>query len=95
MASIAASLLGLLALGNALAATVTNGVLTIDYDTIGRFSLETGASHPVPNETVFFPVGTSYISVRDDTRKQVYINDDVISGATAAGDTAEIGRAHV
>ena len=88
LASIAAGLLGLLALSNALAATVTNGVLTIDYDDIGHFSLTTGAAHPVPNETVFFPVGTSYVSVRDDTRKQVYVNDDGVSGATRAGDTA-------
>ena len=88
MAAIAAGLLGLLALGNALAATVTNGILTIDYDDIGRFSLETGALHPVPNETVFYQVGTSYISVRDDTRKLVYVNDDVIDGPTSGGDTA-------
>ena len=86
-AALAAGLLSLLSMGNALAAKASNGILTIDYDDIGRFSLETGASHPVPNETVFFPVGTSYISVRDDTRKQIYVNDDLISGATLAGDT--------
>ena len=61
--------------------------LTIDYDDIGRFSLETGASHPVPRETVFYPVGTSYISVRDDSRKQIFVNEDMLSGATIDGDT--------
>lgn len=86
-ASLAAAVLSLLSMGNALAALATNGILTIDYDDIGRFSLETGASHPVPRETVFYPVGTSYISVRDDTRKQIYVNDDVVSGPTLAGDT--------
>ena len=85
--ALAAGLLAALSVGNALAAKASNGILTIDYDDIGRFSLETGVSHPVPRATVFFPVGTSYISVRDDTRKLIYINDDVISGATPSGDT--------
>ena len=79
-----------LAVANALAVTATNGILTIDYDDVGRFSLETGASHPVPRETVFFPVGTSYISVRDDTRKQIFINaDDFPSGTVIAGDAVQ------
>lgn len=89
VAAIAASLLSLLSLlsmSTALAVTATNGILTIDYDNIGRFSLQTGASHPVPDQTVFYPVGTSYISVRDDGRKEIYVNDDVISGATLSGD---------
>ena len=58
----------------AFAATVSNGILTIDYDDSGQFSLLTGATHPSPNQTVFFPVGTSYISVRDVARKQVFVN---------------------
>ncbi len=86
IATFAAALLAALSVGNALAATATNGILTIDYDDIGRFSLDTGASHPVPNETVFFPVGTSYISVRDDARKLVYVNGSVASGTTSGSD---------
>ena len=85
--ALAAGLLAVLSIGNAHAAKASNGILTIDYDDIGRFSLETGVSHPVPRATVFYPVGTSYISVRDDTRKLIYINDDVVSGATPSGDT--------
>lgn len=85
--ALATGLLSALVAGGALAATASNGILTIDYDAIGRFSLETGASHPVPKETVFYPVGTSYISVRDDTRKIIYVNDDVVSGGTPSGDT--------
>ncbi len=86
-AALAAALLSLLSIGNALAALATNGILTIDYDGIGRFGLATGAAHPVPRETVFSPPGTAYISVRDDTRKQIYVNDDLVSGRTPAGDT--------
>ncbi len=85
--ALAAGLLAVLSIGNAIAAKASNGILTIDYDDIGRFSLETGVSHPVPRATVFYPVGTSYISVRDDTRKLIYVNDDVLGGATLAGDT--------
>ncbi len=76
----------------AMADTVTNGILRIDYDSIGRFSLSTGALHPAPDETVFFPVGTSYISVRDYARQQVFVNTthddfgtiDAGSGVSAA-----------
>jgi hypothetical protein len=78
----------LLSITSALAVTATNGILTIDYDSVGRFSLETGSRHPVPGATVFYPVGTSYISVRDDTRKQVFINVSELEGPTASGDTA-------
>ena len=57
--------------------TVTNGILTVLYDdTTGLFSIETGASHPKPNETVFFPIGTSYITLRDATNKIMYNNDE-------------------
>ena len=88
VAATAAGLLAMLGTSAALAATATNGILTIDYDDIGRFSLQTGTSHPAPNETVFYPVGTSYISVRDDGRKEVYVNDNAIGGPTPGGDTA-------
>ncbi len=68
------------------AATATNGILTLLYDDIGQFSLETGNRHPVPGATVFFPVGTSYISVRDDVRKQIFVNEDSSIPAADNGD---------
>jgi hypothetical protein len=70
LALLAIAVASLLPWASALAVTATNGILTIDYDDVGRFSLTTGARHPVPDSTVFFPVGTSYISVRDDTRNR-------------------------
>lgn len=76
-----------LSMASAFANTASNGILTLFYDDIGRLSLETGTAHPVPGATVFYPVGTSYISVRDDGRRLIYVNDDVVSGATIAGDT--------
>jgi hypothetical protein len=68
--------------------TVTNGILSVDYDTFnGRFSIRTGASHPSPNQTVFFGVGTSYITLRDATSQQTFVNcatpNPGISGYTA------------
>ncbi len=57
--------------------TATNGILTLDYDdTSGLFTINTGANHPNPDETVFFPIGTSYITLRDATSKIMWFNDD-------------------
>lgn len=67
----------------------TNGILTLEHDpSNSEFSIFTGANHPNPQQTVFFPVGTSYITVRDFTRGEDYINDsfgaiDPITGKTA------------
>src|SRR5438552_7169509 len=37
--------------------SATNGILTVIMDSsTGRFTIQTGASHPQPNETVFYPV---------------------------------------
>ncbi len=55
--------------------TVTNGILSVRYDdTNGIFSISTGASHPKPNQTVFFPVGSSFITLRDATSKIMWVN---------------------
>lgn len=56
--------------------TVTNGILTVSYDdSNGMFSVDTGASHPQPNESVFFPIGTSYITLRDVATQTMWVND--------------------
>ena len=56
-------------------ASATNGILTVTYDTSdGRFSINTGASHPLPNQSVFFPTGTSYITLRDSDSQEIFIN---------------------
>ena len=48
--------------------TATNGILTVSMDdTSGAFTIRTGASHPQPNQNVFFPCCTSYLTVRDAT----------------------------
>lgn len=57
--------------------TVTNGILTVSVsDNTGQFTVTTGANHPHPGQTVFFPIGTSYFSLRDQTAKIVWDNDD-------------------
>lgn len=83
----AACIVGVLSLATAHAVPATNGILSIDYDEIGRFSVSTGSRHPVPNETVFFGTGTSYISVRDAARKQVFVNFDYVP-LDSQGDSA-------
>lgn len=74
--------LGVAISGTAAAAirTATNGILTVQIeddagtDEIGQFTIRTGASHPQPNQTVFFPIGTSYITLRDNTAQEVWAN---------------------
>ena len=57
--------------------SVTNGILTLEYDEgSGLFTINTGANHPSPNQTVFFPLGTSYITLRDATSKIMWVNID-------------------
>ena len=79
----AATLVGVafgLAAGLASAAvqTATNGILTVQIEdagtSAGQFTIRTGASHPLPNESVFYPIGTSYITLRDNTAQVVYAN---------------------
>lgn len=58
--------------------TATNGILSVLIENagseIGQFTIRTGGSHPLPNETVFYPIGTSYITLRDNTAQVVYAN---------------------
>ncbi len=81
--------------------TVTNGILTLDFDPASsEFSIQTGANHPNPAQTVFYPVGTSYITVRDFTHGTIYVNDaqssidpgsGQLSTSMGAGSVAPIG----
>lgn len=60
--------------------SVTNGILSVQYDTSsGRFTINTGANHPQPNQTVLYPVGTSYITLRDATSSETFVNCQAIS----------------
>jgi hypothetical protein len=88
---LALSLVGLLIAPGAHAAvlTATNGILTVDIENagsdIGVFTIRTGASHPHPNETVFFPLGTSWTTLRDATSLQMWVNGSDASSAGLAG----------
>lgn len=68
--------------------TVTNGILriTIDDSTsssgFAEFDVSTGPSHPHPNETVLYPYGTSFITLRDVGATTMWTNS---SDPTAAG----------
>jgi IPTL-CTERM motif len=55
--------------------STTNGILTLTMEsTTGQFSISTGASHPHPIQTVFFPVGTGFTTFRDATSLQMFVN---------------------
>jgi hypothetical protein len=55
--------------------SATNGILTLLVEsTTGQFSITTGASHPNPNKTVFFPIGTGFTTLRDATSQQMFVN---------------------
>ncbi len=58
--------------------TATNNILSVQIEdagtAAGMFTIRTGASHPTPNATVFYPIGTSYITLRDNTAQVVYTN---------------------
>ena len=66
--------------------SATNGILTVTIETsgaeIGQFTILTGSSHPHPDVEVFYPVGTSWITLRDATANQMWVNG---FDATAAG----------
>jgi hypothetical protein len=62
--------------------TVTNGILRLSMDDAsGLWTVTTGPSHPQPNQNVLFPIGTSYISLRDATASIMYTN----AGPSSAG----------
>jgi len=69
-------------LADAAVRTATNGILTVQMEDAGtdagQFTIRTGASHPTPNETVFYPIGTSYVTLRDNTAQEIWTN----SGST-------------
>lgn len=69
--------------------TATNGILRVSIENagtdIGVFTITTGASHPNPNQTVFFPIGTSYITLRDATASLMWVNGGAFSGTPAPG----------
>lgn len=58
--------------------TATNGILTVTIEdagsSAGMFTVSTGASHPTPGETVFYPIGTSYVTLRDVTAQEIWTN---------------------
>lgn len=68
--------------------TATNGILSVVIEdagtSVGMFTVRTGASHPLPNVTVLFPIGTSYVTLRDNTAQVVYAN----AGGAATGNIA-------
>jgi hypothetical protein len=71
--------------GTSAVVSTTNGILTLEIENsstsnLGMWSVSTGASHPVPNSRVLYPIGTSYISFRDATASIMYGN---ASSATA------------
>jgi hypothetical protein len=71
--------------------TATNGILTVEIQDagadIGIFTIRTGASHPNPGATVFFPLGTSYTTLRDATALEMWVNGSEASSAGLAGYT--------
>ena len=65
--------------------SATNGILTVQIENsnasdLGEFTVITGTGHPNPGQPVLFPVGTSYITLRDVTSQEVWA--DSSSGAS-------------
>ena len=65
--------------------TTTNGILTLSIENtntgdLGNWTVTTGASHPQPNQNVLFPIGTSYITLRDATANIMYANASASPG---------------
>jgi len=68
--------------GYAATQEATNGFLTIvtedNASLRGVFTVKTGASHPFPNRNIFYStIGTSYITLRDATSQEMWINQSV------------------
>ena len=42
------------------------------------FSIRTGAAHPRPEQSVLYPVGTSYATLRDNTAQEIWTNAGTI-----------------
>jgi hypothetical protein len=62
--------------------SATNGILRVEVqDTgadIGMLSIRTGAAHPRPEQSVLYPVGTSYATLRDNTAQEIWTNAGTI-----------------
>ena len=62
--------------------SATNGILTVEVQDsggdFGMFSIRTGAAHPVPAQSVLYPVGTSYVTLRDATAQEIWTNAGTI-----------------
>ena len=72
--------------------SATNGILTVIIENsstsdLGEFTVRTGASHPHPNQDVLYPVGTSYITLRDVTSQEVWADSGSGGGNLGAGFT--------
>src|SRR5688500_1011685 len=59
-----------------------NGFLSVEVQDagadIGMFSIRTGTLHPRPEQSVLFAVGTSYVTLRDNTAQEVWTNAGTI-----------------
>jgi hypothetical protein len=67
--------------GNVVAANhffeVTNGFIVLEVDTdTGQYSLRTGSQHAIPNERIFFSLGTGFDTVRSADSGLSYVTTD-------------------
>jgi hypothetical protein len=62
--------------------SATNGFLTVEVQDagadVGMFSIRTGSSHPRPELSVLYAVGTSYVTLRDNTAQEIWTNAGTI-----------------
>jgi hypothetical protein len=67
---------------------LTNGFLSVFLeDSTGQFWVRTGGNHPRPNVDVLFQDPSSYISFRDQTSRDVWVNaSEYFPGTTGLGD---------
>lgn len=60
----------------------TNGILAVEVQDagadVGMFSIRTGAAHPRPLQSVLYSVGTSYVTLRDNTAQEIWTNAGTI-----------------
>jgi hypothetical protein len=73
---------------HALIRIADNGILVVSVDdsapAVGLFTIATGALHPQPRFSVFYPIGSSYLTLRDVTAQEVWANaDETVNQAIA------------
>lgn len=82
IASVAACALVIASPSGAALRAAGNGFLSVEVQDagadIGMFSIRTGSSHPRPEQSVLFPVGTSYVTLRDNTAQEIWTNAGTI-----------------